>query len=104
MNAAQGNSGVAQIVKDTPGAIGYVDLSDAKASGLTFASVQNKAGKFVEPTLEATSAAADGVEVKPDLTFFVGWADGAGAPTRSPPQTWIIAYAEPDRCGEGRGA
>ena len=41
-----------QIVKDTDGAIGYVDFSDAKAIGLTFAAIKNKAGKFVAPTLE----------------------------------------------------
>ena len=48
--AGKGNGGVAQIVKSTKGAIGYVDLSDAKASGLHYASVKNKAGKYVEPT------------------------------------------------------
>ena len=89
--AGQGNSGVAQIVSSTPGAIGYVDLSDAKAANLQTASVQNKAGKFVEPTLEATSAAAANIEVKPDLTFFTGWADGDESyPIAA--QTWILAY------------
>ena len=91
VQAGQGNSGVAQIISSTPGAIGYVDLSDAKAAGLQFADVQNKAGKFIEPTLEATSAAAENIEVKPDLTFFTGWADGdASYPIAA--QTWILAY------------
>ena len=45
-----GNGGVAQIVKSTPGAIGYVDYADAKASGLTFASIKNKAGNYVAPS------------------------------------------------------
>jgi len=48
-----GNGGVAQIVKSTPGAIGYVDYADAKASGLTFASVQNAAGKYIAPSTTA---------------------------------------------------
>ena len=91
VQAGQGNSGVAQIVSSTPGAIGYVDLSDAKAAGLQFADVQNKAGKFVEPTLEATSAAAENIEVKPDLTFFTGWAEGDESyPIAA--QTWILVY------------
>lgn len=91
VQAGQGNSGVAQIVSSVPGAIGYVDLSDAKAANLQTASVQNKAGKFVEPTLEATSAAAANIEVKPDLTFFTGWADGDESyPIAA--QTWILAY------------
>ena len=43
--AGNGNAGVATIVKDATGAIGYVDLSDAKATGLKFATMVNKAGK-----------------------------------------------------------
>ena len=87
----EGNGGVAKIVKDTKGAIGYIDLSDAKAAGLKFAQVKNKAGKFVAPTLEATSAAAAGATVKPDLTFSLAWADGdASYPIAA--QTWVIAY------------
>ena len=50
-HAGNGNGGVAQIVKSTPGAIGYVDYADAKASGLSFASVKNKAGNYVAPSL-----------------------------------------------------
>ena len=91
--AGDGNSGVAQIVSSTEGAIGYVDLSDAKANGLTFASVKNKAGKYVEPTLEATTAAAENAKINDDLTYFLGWADGDGAyPIAA--QTWIIAYTK----------
>ena len=41
------NTGVAQLIKQSDGAIGYVDLSDAKASGLKFAAIKNKDGKFV---------------------------------------------------------
>ena len=50
--AGNGNAGVAQIIQGTTGAIGYVDLADAKSLDLKFASVKNKAGKFVEPTLD----------------------------------------------------
>lgn len=93
--AGDGNSGVAQIITETEGAIGYVDLSDAVANGLTFAAVQNKAGNFVEPTLDATTAAAENVTVKDDLTFFLGWADGDESyPIAA--QTWIIAYTKQD--------
>jgi len=91
--AGDGNSGVAQIVSSTEGAIGYVDLSDAKANNLKFASVKNKAGKYIEPTLDATTAAAEGTKVNDDLTFFLGWADGdASYPIAA--QTWIIAYTK----------
>ena len=40
---------MAQVIKSTNGAIGYVDFSDAKASGLTFASIKNKAGSYDRP-------------------------------------------------------
>ena len=77
--AGNGNSGVAQIVKSTPGAIGYVDFADAKASGLTYASVKNKDGNFIAPSPESASAAAAGTTIKPDLTFHAVWAPGANA-------------------------
>ena len=55
--AGAGNPGVAQIIKGTEGAIGYVDFSDAKALGLKFADIKNKAGSFVTPSLDGTSVA-----------------------------------------------
>jgi len=90
--AGAGNSGVAQIVKSTPGAIGYVDLSDAKASGLRYAAVKNAAGSYVEPTLEATSAAGEGVVVQDDLIFS---ALNSPAPAAYPitAQSWCMLYA-----------
>ena len=91
--AGQGNGGVAQIVKSTKGAIGYVDLSDAKASGLKYAQIKNLAGKFVEPTTAAASAAGDGIEVKSNLLFSALNAKG----DKSYPitcQTWVIVYAK----------
>jgi phosphate transport system substrate-binding protein len=86
-----GNNGVVQIVKGTNGAIGYVDFSDAKAASLKFAKVKNKAGKFLDPTLEGASAALAGITVNPDLTYNPLWADGDAAyPITAP--TWILAY------------
>jgi len=75
--AGNGNGGVAQIVKSTPGAIGYVDYADAKAAGLTFASVKNQAGSFIAPSTASATAAAQNTTVKPDLTFSCIWAPGA---------------------------
>ena len=53
----KGNEGVAGLVRQTPGAIGYVELAYAKQNQLQVAVVRNKAGKFVEPTLASTTAA-----------------------------------------------
>jgi phosphate transport system substrate-binding protein len=56
----KGNDGVAGVVKQTPGAIGYVELAYAKHNQLTMALVRNKAGKFMEATLASTTAAVEG--------------------------------------------
>jgi phosphate transport system substrate-binding protein len=91
--AGNGNPGVAQIVKSTKGAIGYVDLPDAKATGLKYAAVKNQAGKFIEPSSEAASAAGDGIEVKDNLTYVSVNAKGdASYPITAP--TWCMAYAK----------
>ncbi|WP_338824817.1 Phosphate-binding protein PstS [Moorella humiferrea] len=57
---AKGNEGVAGTVKQTPGGIGYVELAYAVQNQLPYAFIKNQAGKFVEPTLETTTAAAAG--------------------------------------------
>lgn len=89
--AGNGNTGVASGVKGTPGAIGYVDLSDANASDLQVAKLKNKAGKFVAPTVEATSAALAGATVNADLSYNPLNAEGAESyPIAAP--TWILVY------------
>jgi phosphate transport system substrate-binding protein len=55
---AKGNDGVANNVATTKGAIGYVEFAYADQNKLTFASMANKAGKVVAPTMEAFQAAA----------------------------------------------
>jgi phosphate transport system substrate-binding protein len=53
----KGNEGVAGLVRQTPGGIGYVELAYAKQNQLPVALLRNKAGQFVEPTLASTTAA-----------------------------------------------
>jgi phosphate transport system substrate-binding protein len=86
-----GNGGVAQIVKTTTGAVGYVDYADAKASGLTFASVQNKDHVFVAPSPSSASAAASKATIASNLTFSAIWAPGS---TSYPItyQSWDLVY------------
>ncbi|MGI8447577.1 MAG: phosphate ABC transporter substrate-binding protein PstS [Streptosporangiaceae bacterium] len=88
-----GNGGVAQIIKNTPGAIGYVDYSDAKASGLSFADVQNKSGAYIAPSTTAASAAAAGAKVASDLTFAAVWSGDATAYPITY-QSWDLVYAK----------
>ena len=77
--AGNGNGGVASIIKSTPGAVGYVDYADAKASGLTFASIKNSSGDYVAPSVAGASAAADQRHLRPNLTFSAIWASGASS-------------------------
>ena len=66
---AKGNDGVAGCVKQTKGAVGYVEQAYALQNKFTTAAVKNKAGQYVEPSLQATSAAASGVTPPDDLRF-----------------------------------
>ena len=91
--AGNGNSGVAQIIKSTPGAIGYVDYPDAVASGLTFASVKNQAGQYISPSPTSGAAAAGQATIKPDLTFAAVWAPGASSYPITY-QSWDYVYAK----------
>jgi len=85
------NSGVAQIVKSTEGAVGYVDLADATAAQLQTALIKNAAGKYVAPTVEGAAAAVANAQFKADLSYDPINASGAEAyPITSP--TFIIAY------------
>lgn len=87
----QGNDGVAAVILQQPGTLGYVELSYALESGLPVAALKNKAGKFITPSLESTSAAAVGVEFPEDLRFSVSDSPGTDAyPIVG--ATWILAY------------
>ena len=55
----KGNEGVSGLVKQTPGAIGYMELAYALQNKMAFASVQNKSGNFITPGVASTSAAAN---------------------------------------------
>jgi phosphate transport system substrate-binding protein len=91
--AGNGNGGVSLIVKKTPGAIGYIDLSDAKANGLTFAAIKNAAGRYVMPTAEGVTAAGDGIQVDDQLLFSAINASGEAAyPITA--QSWCMLYAK----------
>lgn len=61
---AEKNPGVAAAVKQTEGAIGYVELVYALANNLPAPAIKNAAGAYVVPTLESTSAAAEGFLAK----------------------------------------
>ncbi|MHB0981011.1 MAG: phosphate ABC transporter substrate-binding protein PstS [Thermoleophilia bacterium] len=87
----QGNDGVAAVIQQQEGSIGYVELSYATEVGLTTASLRNQAGSFIAPSLASTSAAGAGVEYPADLRFSLS---DSAAPEAYPivGATWILAY------------
>lgn len=62
--AAKGNAGVAGLIRQSEGAIGYVELVYAVQNKLAFAHIQNKSGQFVEANTQSVSAAASGKVAK----------------------------------------
>ena len=83
----KGNEGVAAFVKQTPGAIGYVEYAYATLNNLTYTQVQNKAGKFVSPTAAAFAAAAAGAKWTSAPGFYLLLVDQAA------PDAWPISGA-----------
>jgi phosphate transport system substrate-binding protein len=66
----KGNDGVTNLVKQSAGSIGYVEYGYAMAHNLAMATLQNKAGKFVKPTLEAGATALATINLPADLRAF----------------------------------
>jgi phosphate transport system substrate-binding protein len=95
---AKGNDGVAGCVKQTDGAVGYVEQAYALQNNFTTAAVKNKAGNYVEPSLAATSAAAEGVTPPADLRFSTIDAPGPSAYPISA-ITFLLVYQ--DMCKAG---
>ncbi|HVW98144.1 MAG TPA: phosphate ABC transporter substrate-binding protein PstS [Mucilaginibacter sp.] len=88
----KGNEGVAGLVKQTPGAIGYVELAYAIQNHMTFGSIQNKSGKYIKPTLASTTLASN-VELPADSKVSLTNTDNAkGYPIAS--FTWALIYQD----------
>jgi phosphate transport system substrate-binding protein len=94
---AQGNESVTGQVKQTPGAVGYVELAYARQSKLPTALLQNAAGQFVAPTAEAGMAAAEGAvaALPPNSDYRVSIVNSAGA-TAYPITsfTWLLVSTQ----------
>jgi phosphate transport system substrate-binding protein len=100
---AKGNSGVAAAVKQTAGSIGYVEQAYALQNGFTYASVKNSSGQYIAPTLQAASAAAEGIKVPPDLTIStINSPNAAAYPITS--QTFVVVYKDMCKAGISQSA
>ena len=101
---AKGNAGVAGVIKQTPGAIGYVELAYAKdpKHPLTYASIQNKAGQYVEPSPASVTAAAEASTdaLAKDIRAPIANASAPGAyPIAG--FTYIVAYTKQKDAAKG---
>lgn len=85
-----GNAGVAGVVKNTPGAVGYVELIYALQNKISYGLVKNAAGTYVDATLDSTSKAADGVTM-PDLGNLTGLQDKISITNSTNPAAWPIS-------------
>jgi phosphate transport system substrate-binding protein len=90
----KGNDGVAGLVSQTPGAIGYVELIYALQNKIDFGAVQNAAGEFVKASPDAVTKAAAGATMPADFRVSITNAPGAGAyPISS--FTWLLLFQAP---------
>jgi len=80
----KGNEGVANYVKQIPNSIGYVELEYALKTGMTYTALKNKAGNFVQPSLESFAAGAASADWKNAKDFNLVITDAPGA------QAWPI--------------
>jgi len=93
--ASPKNDGVAATIKQTPGAIGYIEYGFAKLAKLGMASLENKSGKFIKPTTESGQAALAGVNLPDDMRAWVLDPEGAEAyPIVT--YTWMLFYKKYD--------
>ncbi|HEY0779475.1 MAG TPA: phosphate ABC transporter substrate-binding protein PstS [Gemmatirosa sp.] len=101
----KGNEGVAGQVKQSPGAIGYVELAYARQNKLPAAAIRNVAGNFVAPSVETTTAAAAGalaaLPANTDYRVSIANAPGANAYPIST-MTWMLIYRTPRDTAKSR--
>lgn len=87
----KGNEGVTALIKQTPGTVGYVEYGYAAHNGLSMASLQNKSGKFVQPTDESGAATLAHVEFPENLRI---WPEDPSGDDDYPIATftWLLLY------------
>jgi phosphate transport system substrate-binding protein len=100
---AKGNDGVTGQIKNIPNSIGYIEIAFAKANNMPTALIKNKAGNFVEPSIENVSAAAAGSvgSMPEDMRVQITNADGANSyPISS--YTYILVHKDQKDAGKGK--
>jgi phosphate transport system substrate-binding protein len=89
--AGKGNPGVAALIKETPGAIGYVEFGYAMQTHMPMAILENKSGKYVKADLESGKAALASVKLPDNLRAWITDPEAADAyPIVT--YTWLLCY------------
>ncbi len=89
----KGNEGVAGQIKQTPGALGYVELIYAVQNKMPYADIKNSAGEFVKASLESITAAMATAQIPDDFRFSITNAPGKDAyPVAG--ATWLLVYEQ----------
>ncbi|HXB94341.1 MAG TPA: phosphate ABC transporter substrate-binding protein PstS [Puia sp.] len=89
---SKGNEGVAGTIKQTPGAIGYIELAYAIQNSMPYARVQNKSGKFIVASTASITAAAN-IAIPADSKVSLTNTDAAdGYPISG--FSWVVLYKE----------
>ena len=97
----KGNEGVSGQVKQTPGAIGYVELIYAIQNKMPYAEVKNSAGQFMKPTIDSVTAALATAEIPDDFRFSMTNAPGKDAyPICG--ATWLLVYEQQKDPAKGK--
>ncbi|HKW49607.1 MAG TPA: phosphate ABC transporter substrate-binding protein PstS [Gemmatimonadaceae bacterium] len=102
---AKGNEGVTGTVKQTPGALGYVELAYARQNKLPTAAIRNASGQFVQPSIEAVTAAATGAVSKlpANTDYRISIVNAPGAQTYPISSfTWILIYKTQPNAEKGK--
>src|SRR5579875_2232847 len=99
----KGNEGVTALIKETPGAIGYVELIYALSNRLPTAEIQNRDGNWIAPSLESVTAAAAALASQMPADFRVSITDAPG-PNSYPisAYTYLLVYQHQKDPAKGR--
>lgn len=97
----KGNAGVTGQVKQSPGAIGYVELAYAVQNNLPFADLKNSAGNYITPSLDSVTEALATATIPDDFRFSMVNPPGAKAyPIAG--TTWLLVYEQQKDAAKGR--
>src|SRR6516165_478478 len=97
----KGNEGVAGMIRQLPGSIGYIELIYALQNKINYGSVKNASGQFIKASLDSTTAAAAGVKMPPDFRVSITNPPGKNAyPIAS--FTWLLIPTNPSDKNKGK--